>query len=240
AIKWFEQSKELCTKYGWEKGINYAEEMISEIKKLRKEQEKTAARKQAKIEEERIVPILKQLLQNKIHASVKELSDEMQVHHELLQVYLEKIAITNKDSDQYWIKPEEYPKSLTTFRNSQVFFYQAEVLKEIEKYIKSETNKEFEFTIVDKIEHDTRMGFTIQDNQITGIGLYNCELSTLPEALGFLISLRVLGLSENKLKNFPDSFKQLSMLKVLILDYNNFETLPSIVKNLTMLQELYL
>jgi len=240
AIKWFEQSKDLSTKFGWENGINYAEDKISEIKKLRKEQEKTAARKQAKIEEERVVPILKQLLQNKIHASVKELSDEMQVHHELLEVYLEKIAITHKDSDQYWVKPEEYPKSLTTFRNSQVLYYQAEILKKIENYIKSETNKEVEFTLVDKIEHDTQMGFTIQDNQITGIGLYNCGLSTLPEALGFLYSLRVLGLSENKLKSFPDSFNQLSILRELILDYNDFETLPSVIKDLTMLQELYL
>lgn len=240
AIKWFEQSKELCTKFGWENGINYAEEMISEIKNTRKEQEKKAVRKKAEEEEQINLPVLKQLLQNKIHASLRELSEEMRVHHEIIQIYLEKIALTHKDSDQYWLKPEEFPKFLTTFRNSQVLYYQAEILKEIEKYIKSETNKDFEFTIVDKIEHDTRMGLTIQDNQITGIGLYNCELSTLPEALGFLYSLRVLGLSENKLKSFPDSFQQLSILKVLILDYNDFETLPSLITDLTMLQELYL
>ncbi|MFX1314092.1 MAG: leucine-rich repeat domain-containing protein, partial [Promethearchaeota archaeon] len=240
AIKWFEQSKELCTKFGWENGINYAEKMISEIKKQRKEQEKTLARKKAEQEEKRIIPILRQTLQNKIHSTIKDLSDEIKVHPEILQIYLEKIAITHKDSDQYWIKPEEYPESLVSFRNSQILYFQAEILKEIEQYIRRETNKELVFRLVDKIEHDTQMGFIVQDNQITGIGLYNCEMTKLPEALGFLYSLRVLGLSDNNLMNFPDSFKQLSILKVLILDYNSFETIPSIISNLTMLQELYL
>lgn len=202
--------------------------------------EKTAGLQQGKKAENEEKRILRQILQNKIHGSLEELSNEMKVPPEILIKYLEQIAITHKDSNQYWIKLEEFQESSNHSKISQVLYYQDEILKEIENYIKRITNKEVKFRVVENIIHDTQMGFTIQDDQITGIGLYDCGISTLPEALGFLKSLRVLGIGKNKLTSFPKSFKQLKLLEVLILDNNRFEKLPSLVKNFAMLQELYL
>jgi len=191
-----------------------------------------------KIEEH--MPILKAILQNKIHVSLKELAHETNADLELIKHCLDKFTIHHEDSNDYWISLEELPKVLEPFRGATILNYEKELLLEIENQINLKYDNIKEFELVNKIEHNTQMGFTVDNYRISGIGLYSCEITTLPESIGFLSSLKVLGLGDNKLSNLPLSIKQLTSIQELKLDFNNFEELPPSIINLTSLQELYL
>ncbi len=58
--------------------------------------------------------------------------------------------------------------------------------------------------MVDKIESDT-FGYVAAGGHVTGLGLYNKRLSSLPETIGELKSLTYLHLNSNKLQSLPDS-----------------------------------
>ena len=187
-----------------------------------------------------LIPTLKKILQKKIHVSLKELAREIPVDLELIKLSLDKFTIHHEDSNEYWINFEELPKAITPFRGTKILCYEEDILLELENHINLKYNKTTEFKLVNKIEHNTQMGFTVDNYRITGVGLYNCGITTLPESIGFLSSLKVLGLGDNKLSNLPLSIKQLKSIQVLILEFNNFEALPPSIINLTSLQELYL
>lgn len=187
-----------------------------------------------------LIPTLKKILQKKIHVSLKELAREIPVDLELIKLSLDKFTIHHEDSNEYWINLEEFPKTIIPFRGAKILYYEEEVLLELENHINLIYNTTKEFKLVNKIEHNTQMGFTVDNYRITGVGLYNCGITTLPESIGFLSSLKVLGLGDNKLSNLPLSIKQLISIQVIILEFNNFEALPPSISNLTSIQELYL
>ena len=115
---------------------------------------------------------------------------------------------------------------------------------------------------IEKID-DYSFGFQKKDTFIIGIGLFNKELTYLPENLGQLINLQELYISDNKLiflpeslgeltklqilnlvgnqlTSFPESFRRLKSLQRLSLSYNQLTSLPENFGQLTNLQELYL
>ncbi|MFX1254070.1 MAG: leucine-rich repeat domain-containing protein [Promethearchaeota archaeon] len=87
---------------------------------------------------------------------------------------------------------------------------------------------------------DNTFGFIAKANHVTGLGLYNQRLKSLPSSFGNLSNLVVLRLSSNHLKTFPENFKRLTSLQTLDLSYNELKSLPGSFGNLVNLKELYL
>ncbi|MFX1259474.1 MAG: TIR domain-containing protein [Promethearchaeota archaeon] len=75
---------------------------------------------------------------------------------------------------------------------------------------------------MEKVEDDT-FGVKIEGDEVLGLGLYDCELSTLPESIENLTSLQRLWLNSNKLKTLPESFSQLKSLKKIYLKENDWK-----------------
>ncbi|MHA1252430.1 MAG: leucine-rich repeat domain-containing protein [Candidatus Helarchaeota archaeon] len=123
---------------------------------------------------------------------------------------------------------------LVNFRGAQIHKFEANALGELE----SITGKEF--NPVNEIEWDTKMGFTVSENSITGLGLHNCDLMTLPESIGDLKSLKILWLYDNKLTTLPESIGNLKLLEYLNLENNKLKTLPESIGKLKSLQILNL
>ena len=122
---------------------------------------------------------------------------------------------------------------VVSFRGAKLIKYEVDVLKELE----SLTGKEFsEFK---EIKYDTKMGFVAENNRVSGLGLYECDISTLPESITKLTSLEKLSLSSNKIKTLPESITKLTSLKKLDLGDNSISTLPELIGNLTSLEKLY-
>ena len=93
-------------------------------------------------------------------------------------------------------------------------------------------------------EHDyytfgfNTFGFKVQDDVIVGLGLYEKGLTSLPDTIENLKSLKKLNLSYNKLTSLPDTIKNLNSLKELILSSNQLTSLPESIGNLKSLQTI--
>lgn len=92
---------------------------------------------------------------------------------------------------------------------------------------------------VNKIEWDTK-GVKINDGEITGLGLFQNQLQTLPESIGNLKSLEALTLDNNQLSSLPESIGNLKWLKSLYLSDNQLSSLPESTTELRSLQTLWL
>ncbi|MFX1477008.1 MAG: leucine-rich repeat domain-containing protein [Promethearchaeota archaeon] len=189
---------------------------------------------------EGLILTVQNLLQKRLHASLADLSNDIKTDPKLIKLILDTYAVHYKDSDQFWTNFKELPESIKSFRGTEIAYYEIEILLELEDYMALEYNQTKKFELVEEIEITTQMGFTVENNRITGIGLYDCKINTLPESIGFLVSLQTLGLDKNKLTSLPFSIKQLTSLKRLFLDSNRFETIPASLNNLISLQEIYL
>ncbi|KAI8571114.1 hypothetical protein RHMOL_Rhmol01G0092500 [Rhododendron molle] len=75
---------------------------------------------------------------------------------------------------------------------------------------------------------------------LTELYLKDCNLSSLSEEIGNLISLRTLDLAQNNLSTLPDGICNLTCLKHLRLEENNVSNLPSGIGRLTSLYSLSL
>ena len=96
------------------------------------------------------------------------------------------------------------------------------------------------FELVNEIYWQTSMGFTIENNEITGLGLYQCNLSEFPNNLTKLLNLSWLCLGENRIKEIPEEIGNLKNLEKLWLWDNNIDALPNSIGYLNSLKELYL
>ncbi|MFX1259336.1 MAG: hypothetical protein ACFFAN_15890 [Promethearchaeota archaeon] len=152
-----------------------------------------------------------------------------------------------RDSEEKKIKEEEEKKKreievktrkqtklqhIIQFRGSQIPQFEANILQELEKQLNRQ------FVLVDKIIFGRRLIFTAKSQRITGIGLCQSELSTLPESISNLTSLQILRLEANKLKALPQSIGNLKSLEYLNLRHNQLTTLPESIGNLSSLNEL--
>lgn len=129
-------------------------------------------------------------------------------------------------------EPEEKLNRIVFFRETSISQFEANALKELERIT------EQKFSLVDKGDYENEMGFFVENNRVIELGLYNCELSTLPELIENLKSLQVLHLGENRLSTLPESIGELKSLQKLYLFNNQANNLPESIGNLYSLNEL--
>jgi hypothetical protein len=91
--------------------------------------------------------------------------------------------------------------------------------------------------IVNEIEH-AKFGIKFKDGNIIGLGLNDIKLTTLPESIGTLKSLKNLSLMDNQLSTLPTSIGNLGSLIEIYLGGNQLTALPEAVWNLTSLELL--
>ena len=120
------------------------------------------------------------------------------------------------------------------FKGVQIPQFQADFLQELEDQLGEQ------FNLVNKVERNTKMGFSVENNQIMGIGLHDCGISTLPESISNLKSLTYLNLKDNQLMTLSESISNLKSLTGLSLVYNQLTTLPESIGNLNSLKTLLL
>ena len=99
-----------------------------------------------------------------------------------------------------------------------------EVMIELEKMVREVIPK------VSEIGSDT-FGYIEVSGQVVGLGLYNKNLSSLPESIGNLRSLQILSLWRNQLTSLPESIGNLSSLEKLYVDRNRLTSLPENINN---------
>ncbi len=116
---------------------------------------------------------------------------------------------------------------------SQINPEQYNVLEEIENIIDKT------IPVVKNIYEDS-IGVKIVENNIIGLGLYNCGLVSLPKSIENLDFLQELNLSTNNLRTLPESIEKLNSLKILNLSNNQLFKLPNSIGSCSYLQELNL
>ena len=73
---------------------------------------------------------------------------------------------------------------------------------------------------------------------LTRLDMRNCELESLPEAIGNLINLNYLHFGNNRLTSLPNALCNLKGLKTLYLHSNQLTVLPAALGNLSNLENL--
>ncbi len=107
-----------------------------------------------------------------------------------------------------------------------------EIIAQLEKRIVRKLEK------LDEVEW-TSVGYQLNDQQqVIGLGLYQCNLSELPAEIVQLQNLQELYLRSNNLSELPAEIGQLQNLQELYLDSNNLSELPAEIVQLQNLQEL--
>ncbi|MFX0061770.1 MAG: leucine-rich repeat domain-containing protein, partial [Candidatus Hermodarchaeota archaeon] len=87
---------------------------------------------------------------------------------------------------------------------------------------------------------ETSFGFVVEENHITGLGLYNKNLKTLPKDINRLSQLNVLSLGQSQLRELPNALEELSNLQALNLRENHLKSILPSLKLPQTLQKLNL
>ncbi|MHA1479314.1 MAG: leucine-rich repeat domain-containing protein, partial [Promethearchaeota archaeon] len=95
--------------------------------------------------------------------------------------------------------------------------------KEVVELIEKEIEKPLPIVLEIK---ERELGYIVKNKHITGLSLYNCKLTSIPDWIGNLVSLEELGLHNNELINLPESIGLLTSLKILDLGSNKLSSLP--------------
>ncbi|GFS20600.1 lethal(3)malignant brain tumor-like protein 1, partial [Elysia marginata] len=80
--------------------------------------------------------------------------------------------------------------------------------------------------------------FFVHFTNLTQMVLDGCNITELPDFKSNTV-LEEIHVKSNKLTSLPDDMKQLSSLKILNISHNPLDVLPSVVSSLTSLTELY-
>jgi len=96
-----------------------------------------------------------------------------------------------------------------------------------------------ELKIIKIISMDS-FGITIRNNNVIGLGLYDCDLESFPKPILKLKSLQKLNLANNKLEKLPDSISELTMLRKLDLSLNDLTSIPDSIGKCKSLQNIIL
>ncbi len=162
----------------------------------------------------------------------KELEKKKQEVVKNVRKKAEEIRLKAEEKKRKRKKVEERANKIISFKGAQITQLEAEVIQKLERQIGKPIN------LINKIE--ARFGFLVENNHITKIKLCFCDLTTLPELITKLISLKVLDLRFNHLETLPESIGNLKSLQVLDLGNNHLKTLPESIRSLRSLQELWL
>ncbi|MFX1376723.1 MAG: GTP-binding protein [Promethearchaeota archaeon] len=111
---------------------------------------------------------------------------------------------------------------------------QSEYLHAISKKI-----KENGFPIIFEIE-GTSFGIKIENSTVTGLGLFNCYLSTLPKSIISFKSLKKLSLRSNQLIRLPYVITELESLEMLDLALTDLTIIPKSLGSMKNLKTLHL
>lgn len=110
---------------------------------------------------------------------------------------------------------------------------QTEILQKLEKLMGKK------IPLLKEIQYES-FGFQTDGENVIGLGLAKLNLSTFPEPLTELKTLKVLTLKRNLIKKIPESIGNLINLERIWLSENQLNTLPNSIGNLESLQELHL
>lgn len=159
---------------------------------------------------------------NYFQSALKTCDEELfdQQLHEIISDFLNSVKIKRDE--------------IVNFRGEKIKNLQVDVLHELESQIGEE------FMVVDTIEHATHMGFSVNNNDVSGLGLSDCALTKIPESIKKLTSLQVLNLNNNPLIKLPELISDLSSLRTLYLSFTKLTNLPESFSNLYSLQILYI
>ncbi len=152
-------------------------------------------------------------------------------------MYIDKILqleLSVKDRT-FWDKKREEVKEYTETKDYlgvKLLTSDYLALKHIEELI----NKKVELS-VNKVDSET-FGFAYKNNRVTELGLYNLEMTSLPESIGKLTKLQKLVLNKNQLKSLPKSTGNLTNLQQMELLDNQLISLPESIIKLEKLTHL--
>ncbi len=110
------------------------------------------------------------------------------------------------------------------FRGVTIPLEEVLILRECEKAI----NKKL--PVVKNVYWNT-VGFQVDNERVTGLGLYDCGLHSLPSAIGKLHKLKYLRISRNNLESLPDSIGALTELVIIDFSNNQLTTVPESIGN---------
>ncbi|MFX1433473.1 MAG: GTP-binding protein [Promethearchaeota archaeon] len=143
-------------------------------------------------------------------------------------------------------------EKVSRYKKYNLELKEIEALEELEEYlIKSLGNFDFiyphnlnsikreGFPILFKIDEDS-FGISIENGNVSGIGLFNCNLNNLPNSSVNFKFLKRLTLRCNPLNNVPEIIANLKSIEYLDLALTNLSFFPKTIKNLNNLKELNL
>ena len=108
---------------------------------------------------------------------------------------------------------------------------QLEVIKIVER------KYGLDIPLVSKIEYN-RTGFTIKENNISGLNIFRSEIDKIPGILSKLSNLEVLGFPWNNIQKIPYFIKGLKSLRELDLSGNDIKFIPAHFHFMCSLEEL--
>ncbi|MHA1857144.1 MAG: leucine-rich repeat domain-containing protein [Promethearchaeota archaeon] len=146
--------------------------------------------------------------------------------HPVLNRYLEDIGKLQKDSTSLT------KMKVVNYHGTPLNYQDYEVLANLEKKIG-------EIPKVSEITWNT-FGYKVENNRIIGLGLYNKDLTSFPEYICDLVSLKKLQLDKNNLTSIPETIEKLINLEILNLGHNQLKSLPISISKLISLEELIL
>ncbi len=148
------------------------------------------------------------------------------IFHPVLNRYLEDIGILKKDS------PTLAKSKIINYHGTPLISQDYDVLMILEKDFG-------EILPISDISWNS-FGYKIENDRIVGLGLHDKGLTSFPEIILKLNSLKDLVLDNNKLTSIPETIEKLNNLKTLNLGHNLLKNLPKSISSLSSLEDLIL
>jgi len=126
-------------------------------------------------------------------------------------------------------------QKLKSYHGVELNRIEYEVMIELEKMVGEAIPKVSE---IDSYTFLFTFGYMEESGHVVGLGLYKKKLSSLPESIGNLNSLKELYIGGNQLISLPESIGNLNSLQELDLSYNKLTSLPESIGNLNSLKKL--
>ncbi|HME52219.1 MAG TPA: hypothetical protein VKM55_08370 [Candidatus Lokiarchaeia archaeon] len=120
-----------------------------------------------------------------------------------------------------------------TYQGIELFDSEKSVLNTLEQHLQEPLPN------IDEVAEFT-FGFTAMDGNITGLGLYQKHMTSLPESICGLQSLMWLNLRMNEISVLPVTIGKLKSLVTLDLWGNRLTSLPETIGDLRLLKKLEL